>query len=485
MEKAAAVWAMCTTSSESAQGRVGAAVTGGGVAPTPLDRLRTRFLAPYCAAGTVWPTRPSENAWSRAQEACEVSWRPWTAPLGRRRRHAIAYPLPAAARRSRAYEVPSVPAAFRRGKRKDKKGRAAGARDLEELMAPPVDLLFQGPFAAALATAKTRGLLLLINLQNNQEFASHQLNRDTWSDAGVRSVVQGGFVLWQQWHDKLDAMQVASTYNLRAFPCVGVVDSRTGEMLWQAIGFVKPAALVAQLTRLASEGGGGGASAAAAAAAPAPAGGRVSGKSREDEMMAAAIQASLRASSSGDGDDRAVGSSLPVSKAYAVDSGSDSDVYVYASSGEERAAPARAAPAPVSPRAKLLAALAGTSVPSTAPVAVEAGPDATRVQLRLPSGRRVVRLFKRDDRVAALYALAAVELGAPHTIATRHEVLHAPDAAPAGAEAAPAPALGVGDGFDLLTAFPSASLAGKADQTLVEAGVANASLLVKLVEKEE
>ena len=37
----------------------------------------------------------------------------------------------------------------------------------------------------------------LINIQDNNEFASHQLNRDTWSDDNLQSVLSGSFVFWQ------------------------------------------------------------------------------------------------------------------------------------------------------------------------------------------------------------------------------------------------------------------------------------------------
>lgn len=37
----------------------------------------------------------------------------------------------------------------------------------------------------------------LANVQSNSQFASHQLNRDTWSNATVKDIVQGCFVFWQ------------------------------------------------------------------------------------------------------------------------------------------------------------------------------------------------------------------------------------------------------------------------------------------------
>lgn len=37
----------------------------------------------------------------------------------------------------------------------------------------------------------------LVNLQSNSEFASHQLNRDTWRDETLVSIIQGSFVFLQ------------------------------------------------------------------------------------------------------------------------------------------------------------------------------------------------------------------------------------------------------------------------------------------------
>jgi hypothetical protein len=37
----------------------------------------------------------------------------------------------------------------------------------------------------------------LVNVQSNAEFASHLLNRDTWRDDMVRSVIAGSFIFWQ------------------------------------------------------------------------------------------------------------------------------------------------------------------------------------------------------------------------------------------------------------------------------------------------
>ena len=37
----------------------------------------------------------------------------------------------------------------------------------------------------------------LINLQSNEEFASHMLNRDTWTHSAVKDIIKATFIFWQ------------------------------------------------------------------------------------------------------------------------------------------------------------------------------------------------------------------------------------------------------------------------------------------------
>lgn len=37
----------------------------------------------------------------------------------------------------------------------------------------------------------------LVNVQSDSEFASHMLNRDTWRDDTVKTLIQGSFIFWQ------------------------------------------------------------------------------------------------------------------------------------------------------------------------------------------------------------------------------------------------------------------------------------------------
>ena len=51
-------------------------------------------------------------------------------------------------------------------------------------------LTFPGPFRAARDAAKEGPKWLLVNLQSEEDFACHALNRDVWQDGIVESIVR-------------------------------------------------------------------------------------------------------------------------------------------------------------------------------------------------------------------------------------------------------------------------------------------------------
>lgn len=45
---------------------------------------------------------------------------------------------------------------------------------------------------------------LLVNIQDSVEFGAHQLNRDTWSNKDVKSLITSSFIFWQVSHTFLN-----------------------------------------------------------------------------------------------------------------------------------------------------------------------------------------------------------------------------------------------------------------------------------------
>ena len=70
---------------------------------------------------------------------------------------------------------------------------------LGDMFRTPDELMFKGSFEEARAAAEAQGKLLMVNIQDEGEFASHQLNRDTWQNATVQDIIKSHFVFWQQY----------------------------------------------------------------------------------------------------------------------------------------------------------------------------------------------------------------------------------------------------------------------------------------------
>ena len=80
---------------------------------------------------------------------------------------------------------------------------AASARtsqppSLSTMFAQPTHLMHRaGGFMGAKNFAKDARRWLLVNIQSDDDFACHALNRDVWRDELVENLVREGFILWQ------------------------------------------------------------------------------------------------------------------------------------------------------------------------------------------------------------------------------------------------------------------------------------------------
>jgi hypothetical protein len=81
---------------------------------------------------------------------------------------------------------------------------------------------------------------LIVNLQDTTEFASQQLNRDTWKDSAVQSLIEAQCVFWQSARQALDAQRFSTRYNIGTYPATALIDPRTDEMVRVWYGFVDP-----------------------------------------------------------------------------------------------------------------------------------------------------------------------------------------------------------------------------------------------------
>jgi len=102
-------------------------------------------------------------------------------------------------------------------------------RTLEELFKPPLDMMFQGDWQSARDHAAKTNRWLLVNIQDSKEFQCQVLNRDLWSNPGVKAIVSEHFVFWQQYKESDDAERYMTFYTIKEWPYVSIIDPRTGE----------------------------------------------------------------------------------------------------------------------------------------------------------------------------------------------------------------------------------------------------------------
>jgi hypothetical protein len=113
---------------------------------------------------------------------------------------------------------------------------------LGQLYRPPEELNSSLPLSEVMKKAREEKRWLLVNIQAADEFASHVLNRDIWSHETVKEVVRSSFTFWQRDRASQQGSQFASKYNVTEFPCICILDPRTGRKVkqWQADKFRGP-----------------------------------------------------------------------------------------------------------------------------------------------------------------------------------------------------------------------------------------------------
>jgi hypothetical protein len=118
-----------------------------------------------------------------------------------------------------------------------RKAAAGGPANLGKLFAPPDDLLFKVGGApagmdAAVAEALRQRKWLLVNVQQADEFASHQLNRDVWRNKAIASLVREHFVFCQLSLSTADGSRYNTLYRPAAVPTVALIDPETTQKVW-------------------------------------------------------------------------------------------------------------------------------------------------------------------------------------------------------------------------------------------------------------
>lgn len=72
-----------------------------------------------------------------------------------------------------------------------------------------------------------------MNIQSDDDFACHALNRDVWRDELVENLVREGFILWQAMSSSNEGLTYITRYKVTGYPHLAIIDPRTGSLLWR------------------------------------------------------------------------------------------------------------------------------------------------------------------------------------------------------------------------------------------------------------
>mmetsp|Transcript_59138 Transcript_59138/g.120550 ORF Transcript_59138/g.120550 Transcript_59138/m.120550 type:complete len:518 (+) Transcript_59138:302-1855(+) len=281
-------------------------------------------------------------------------------------------------------------------------GAARRTTGLADMFAPPRHLICNaGGFEGARANAKESKRWLLVNLQRDNEFSCHALNRDVWRDELVENLISEGFIFWQEMDTSPEGSIYAERYKVYDYPHVGIIDPRTRRLMWKKEGWAQTNPLTAeQFAEYAMDfcsrhsfdrppqaprpsGGGGG---------DATKGGLPNKRPMHEMSEAEQLEAAMRASL--EDNDAAVGETVDYD--YEMDEDSV-EVVVVDSNGETVEAEDSKPPAkPPSVLKDLIAFDVGDEPEKGA-----------RIQFRMPDGKRKIRKFDPSHSVKHVYAFVA------------------------------------------------------------------------------
>jgi len=127
-------------------------------------------------------------------------------------------------------------------------------KDLGEMFEPPRKIMFAGTFEQALQACKDKDGIyskwLMVNVQNVSEFASQELNRDTWSSELVQAIISVDFIFLQTYHNHPEGSRYMSLYKVEfsQLPHIGIIDPRTSGLVKSFTGYIEPDDMITHLS---------------------------------------------------------------------------------------------------------------------------------------------------------------------------------------------------------------------------------------------
>lgn len=276
-------------------------------------------------------------------------------------------------------------------------------------------------FDSAKSEARSSQKWLMVNLHDNSDFSSQVLNRDLWKDKTVKSVIKESFIFLQYVKDSDDGAQYIQFYPFESYPHVAIIDPRTGERVKSWSDSISPMEFVSDVTEFLD---------------------RYSLDDTRQNPVTKRARAPPKALDQMSEEDQLNAAILASVGATPTSSEGQSNGEQSTHDPAQQGGPAPAKRAATDSR---FAAIPAVAAPEPA-----AGPDSTRIQLRLPSSR-IIRRFLLSDPVQRIFEFVKAET--PEALSKDFKII-----------------------------FNRANLLDQLESTIQQAGLKNSSLVVEFLE---
>ncbi|BFZ62696.1 UBX domain protein Ubx2 [Saitoella coloradoensis] len=105
------------------------------------------------------------------------------------------------------------------------------ASRLAKMFRPPFDIMTNLDLDSARDQGKEELKWLMVNIQDLTDFSCQCLNRDLWSNNAVKDVIRENFLFMQYNKDGQDGQRFGAIYSARKYPHIAILDPRTGEQV--------------------------------------------------------------------------------------------------------------------------------------------------------------------------------------------------------------------------------------------------------------
>lgn len=108
---------------------------------------------------------------------------------------------------------------------------------------PPTKINITTSFEKAKKFSAHNKKWLVVNIQNHEEFSSHQLNRDTWVNETIQMLFspgEGSFTFWQRGHTSEDGETFLHRYGFseHELPVIAIIHPTIGAIMKKIYGFI-------------------------------------------------------------------------------------------------------------------------------------------------------------------------------------------------------------------------------------------------------